>query len=135
MPNESAIRKLMPTVTTKIVTEVSFYLGQALTSHGCFSSCGHKIWIKIDSPICPCGEGNETSEHVFLHSTRFTTGRPPPMLKVTEAATCKYLEAVVIELWKIENEPQSVSSDVLSTSTVSPCRGCNHGTRVCPVSR
>ena len=43
----------------------------------------------------------------------------------------KYLEAVVIELWKIENGPQSVSADELSTS-VSPCRRYNHGTRVYP---
>jgi len=53
--------------------------------------------------MCPCGADNETPEHVFLHCARYATGRLPT-LKVTEAATCKYLEAVVIEMWKSETD-------------------------------
>ena len=100
-------RKLFPTVTTRPAVEVNFFLGQAITGHGCFRYFRWEIG-KLPSEDCPECHTEETDpEHVLTKCPRFSEKRPAK-LDVKKATSCTYMEETVKKLWKEENGPQSV---------------------------
>lgn len=70
-------RRFFPTVETRIQAgwmKPNYRLTQFLSGHGDFLSYLHKFKRK-DSPICLCGEEEETVEHVVLRCNRFAAPR------------------------------------------------------------
>ena len=101
------MRELLPLVTESTEAEVDFFVGQAVSGHGCFRSYLLRI-KKTESAVCPCGSGDEeTPAHVFEVCKRFANNRLRK-LEVGDAAICSYMSYVVRKLWVEENGPRSI---------------------------
>ena len=93
----SCTKELLPSVTDTTGAEVDFFLGQALSGHGCFRAYLVRI-KKLDSATCPCGSGDkETPSHVFQSCVRFSDGRPKKLM-VGDPVTCAYMSSAVRKL-------------------------------------
>ena len=103
--------RLLPDVRHGIPTQdIDFYLGQALTSHGCFRHYLHKRRL-CESAACDCGHPDETAQHVFFECRRKEKSRPVELTSPEDADLSKpdhriYLRKTVQQLWQAEHEAQ-----------------------------
>ena len=103
--------RLLPSVQHDIPpAEIDFYLGQALTSHGCFRHYLHKRRL-CETAACDCGHPDETAQHVLYECRRQEDSRPreltaPETTDLKQQETRKYLRNTVHRLWQAEQVAQ-----------------------------
>lgn len=96
--------ELFPTIACRQQTSFvpNFWLTQALSGHGCFGKFLHTLHRR-SSPTCPCGNPEESAQHVFRFCPRFANQRPSTWYRPLDSIHLKFLQEVVLELWRIEN--------------------------------
>ena len=98
--------ELFPRISVRRRTELrlDFWLTQALSGHGVFGAYLHRFHRRATA-ACPCGQSDETTKHVFAECHRFADTRPPhdAWTRPLRPVVVRYLEDVVIQLWRIEN--------------------------------
>ena len=103
------IKRLVPKVTNKymeLLEVPNFFLSQAVMGHGAFGSYLHRIG-KRTMPQCPCGNDNQTLEHVLMECHRYETGRPCNWTYGMEMQEIrKYLITTIKQLWDEEKEEE-----------------------------
>lgn len=104
------MRELLPSVEARQqapVPNITFWLGQALSGDGVFAAYLHKF-KRRDSPLCPCGSGEEESaKHVFRYCVLRAANRPIDWSRPTEKHF-EYMTEVVRNLWVTENPGQQL---------------------------
>lgn len=107
-------KELIPTVGVN-TPEIDFYLGQALTGHGCFRSYRKRI-RKIEDGNCPDCNIEETAEHVLKTCHRFSNGRPAE-LNFHDEESRRYMTKTVQALWQIEQAEDRKKIEVRNRAT------------------
>ena len=82
--------------------EVSFWMAQALSGHGVFAEYLYRM-KRRETPMCSCGDGEETAEHVFTECRLFP-GRPNSPLDVNSSEARLYMVETVKSMWQKEHD-------------------------------
>lgn len=103
-------KKLIPSIRHQLqIHHLDFFLGQALTSHGCFRHYLRQQ-KRCDSASCPCGEPDETAAHVFYECPRFTNDRPAGLrdetIDIHNPDHLRFMRITVRRLWDYEQRKQ-----------------------------
>ena len=98
--------EVFPHISVRRRTDLrlDFWLTQALSGHGVFGSYLHRFHRRVTA-ACPCGAPEETPKHIFGECPRFADTRPPPAdwTRPLRPVVVRYLEDVILQLWRIEN--------------------------------
>ena len=108
--------KLFPTVKSRLQRpfQPNFWTSQAISAHGVFKAYLLKR-MRTTDPECPCGSPEQTAEHVLKECRLFTDDRPLEWDNVTEKHL-RYMEKVILELWRWENPNFRLRRHVRSTT-------------------